>query len=374
MATAKKSSVTASALSALRKKHASKIADLGKVRYAGAEARALAKEDEDQRVGAANILDPRQVASGKSWTPSKVLEATLGTSAVVSGQQSVALTAKQIRAFKQNIKSVQRQFRGGMTAQQVLDFSAAIDKQRAQREIRVSMPVSSKGGRVQFTTSASLKYKATKHHVTVEFMSFEAAVAGGQASPLTMARWLREEPLKFDCDCGRHKFFYRYITTIGAFNAGRPELGYPKVTNPELKGVACKHVVRTMTEIARSAHVTGFLAKLIEKGRAAKRPSDVKKVANKITQREMEEQAAKMFQRPRAIASTNDQLAKRQQIIARKSLADAVKKAPVPKQTTSSTKAAGLAMQERQALEMLAKKHNMTAADLQKLLANAGKK
>lgn len=373
MATAKKTGMISSALRALQKKHASKIADLGKVRHSGVELRTLANADEQHRIGAANILSPQQVASGKKWTPAKVLEETLGTTAVVSGQQSVALTAKQIQAFKQNVKTVQQNFRGGITAQQTLDFAASIDKQRAQREIRVSMPVQAKGGRVQFTTSASLKYKATRHYVTVEFMSFEAAVAGGQGSPMTMARWLRQEPLKFDCDCGRHKFFYRYITTIGAFNAGRPELGYPKVTNAQLTGVCCKHVVRTMTEIASSGNVTAFLAKLIEKGRAAKRPSDVGKVANKITQREMEQQAAKMFQRPRAI-STSDQLALRRQAVEHKALAAAVKKAPPPKQVTNSTKSASQATQVKQALELLAQKHHMTPQALKALLTGKGKK
>lgn len=374
MATAKKAKNKLTPLVSLRKKFTAKIADLGKLRTAGKEARERAADGEARRIGAANILDPRQVASGKGWTPAKVLEATLGTTAVVSGQQSVALTAKQIRAFKDNIKTVQQQFRGGLTAQQVLDFAAHIDKQRAQKEIRVSVPRSAKGGKVHFITSASLKYKETRHHVTVEFMSYEAAVAGGQGSPLTMARWLRQEPLKFDCDCGRHTYFYRYISTIGAFNAGRPELGYPKVTNPSLTGVACKHVIRTMAEIASSAHVAGFLSKLIEAGRNTKRPSDVKKATNSITQREMEEQAAKMFQRPRAISTNSEQLAKREQIRVKKALSDAIKAAPPPKQAASASKTAAKATQNPQALALLAKEYGLTAKALQALLSSSGKK
>lgn len=368
MATKKKTTATAKPSISLRKMFASKIADLGKVRNAGAEARALAQADEGRRVGAANILSPNQVASGAKWTPAKVLEKTLGTSAVLMGQQSVALSAKQIQAFKGNIKTVQANFRGGITAQQVLDFSAHIDKQRAQKEIRVSMPVQAKAGRVQFLTNASLKYKETKHYVTVEFMSYEAAVAGAQGSPLTMARWLRQEPLKFDCDCGRHTFFYRYISTIGAFNAGRPETGYPKVTNANLTGVACKHVVRTMAEIAQGAHVTAFLSRLIEKGRAAGRPSDIKKTANKITQREMEEQAAKMFKRARTISTSAEQLSKRKQIIAKKALTQAVKTAPPPKQTASASKNAAKAKDSKEMLNLLAKEYGMTPQAMLALL------
>lgn len=364
----KKSSGASKPQPALRKLFASKIADLGKLRNAGAEARARAQGDEVRRVGAANILSPDQVAGGKKWTPATVMEKTLGTTAVLMGQQSVALTAKQIQAFKGNIKTVQENFRGGITALQVLDFAARIDKERAQREIRVSMPVQARAGRVQFLTNASLKYKETRHYVTVEFMSYQAAVAGAQGSPMTMARWLRQEPLKFDCDCGRHTFFYRYISTIGAFNAGRPETGYPKVTNAQLTGVACKHVVRTMAEIAQGAHVTAFLSRLIEKGRAAAKPSDIQKTTNKITQREMEEQAAKMFKRARAIATGAEQLAKREQIKARKALTAAVKAAPPPKQSASASRNAAKAKDNKEMLALLAKEYGMTPKAMLTLL------
>lgn len=355
----------------LRKVYAEKIRDLGKVRTASKEARARFAADEVRRTGAANILDPQQVASGKKWTPGTVLEETLGTANVVGFEKSVALSAKQIRAFKQNIQAVQRSFRGGITAQQVLDYAAPIDKERARKQIKVAVPVSAVGGKVKFITNASLLYKETNHHVVVEFMGYEAAVAGGQGTPVQMARWLRQEPLKFDCDCGRHAFFYRYIATIGQFNAGRPETGYPKVTNAQLTGVACKHIVRTMTEISGGANVVGFLSNLIKKGRNQRRPSDVKKTSQQITQRELEDQAAKMFKRARTIRTSNDMALANE----RNAIRATIKQVPPPKRASAGNRSLQKMIEKdaQAAVKAIASMHGIDAAMLTKFLASGGK-
>lgn len=46
-----------------------------------------------------------------------------------------------------------------------------------------------------------------------------------------------------------------------------PETGFPKIRNPNLVGVACKHVLRVMSEIEGGNAVQAFLARAIEKGR-----------------------------------------------------------------------------------------------------------
>ncbi|MCG6418842.1 phage tail protein, partial [Vibrio fluvialis] len=51
--------------------------------------------------------------------------------------------------------------------------------------------------------------------------------------------------LSFDCDCGRHQYWYRYVATMGNYQIKPPaEFSFPKIKNPELSGVACKHVLR----------------------------------------------------------------------------------------------------------------------------------
>ncbi|MGL4735697.1 MAG: hypothetical protein ACRCWB_11590 [Enterovibrio sp.] len=143
-------------------------------------------------------------------------------------------------------------------------------------EITTSVPVMAKtvmAGRgidsleVRFVTSASRKYAAKRHHVTVQFLGFSEAVTSGALSTEKAAIQLKKGKLRFDCDCGRHTFWYRYIASIGKFNAGRPEEGYPKTRNPNLTGVACKHVLRTMAEVQASGMISNFLAKAIAKAR-----------------------------------------------------------------------------------------------------------
>jgi len=54
--------------------------------------------------------------------------------------------------------------------------------------------------------------------------------------------------ISFDCDCGRHQYWYRYLATMGNYCIAPPkEFTFPKIRNPELSGVACKHVLKATT-------------------------------------------------------------------------------------------------------------------------------
>lgn len=65
-----------------------------------------------------------------------------------------------------------------------------------------------------------------------------------------LAKQLCAGRVSYDCDCGRHQYWYRYIATAGNFALAPPkEYAYPKVRNPDLKGVACKHVIHAMTRL-----------------------------------------------------------------------------------------------------------------------------
>ncbi|HHX8293751.1 TPA: hypothetical protein ACVOYL_001863 [Vibrio diabolicus] len=54
--------------------------------------------------------------------------------------------------------------------------------------------------------------------------------------------------ISFDCDCGRHQYWYRYLATMGNYCIAPPkEFAFPKIRNPELSGVACKHALKATT-------------------------------------------------------------------------------------------------------------------------------
>ena len=244
------------------------------------------------------------------------------------------ITRDDLETFRQNIKTVQKVFKGGIKARQVLDMSLEIDRKRARTEIRMAVPISAKNGMVRFATNAGPDSKAARHHVNVEFLSFGAGAASGRDMAQKMANWVRKQPLKFDCDCGRHKFWFRYISTIGDFNAGRPETGFPKIRNPGLHGVACKHVLRVMAEVEASGIVLGFLTKLIGKAQ----DDDNARAVHKTTVKEAEALAKQQDKRTRDIKTTDTRAQAREAAKQRKALSEAAKPVPVPKKATASTR------------------------------------
>lgn len=274
---------------------------IGRLAGATTEAKALAKADAAQRAAAPRILSPNEMQG--DYDASRLLTTTLGTG---KGEQPRPLTADDLAAFRQNARALGQRFKGGISPRQVIDMSLAIDRKRAREEITQAVPAAARGAKdsnrkvdrleVRFITNASKKYGATRHHVMVEFLGYSAAVASGALSASKAASLMRKQGIRFDCDCGRHQFWYRYVATVGNYNAGRAETGYPKVRNPGLTGVACKHVLRVMAEIEGAGMVQGFLARAIEKGRANEDGSGV----IRTSQKEADKQAAKQATRPTA--------------------------------------------------------------------------
>lgn len=311
---------------------------LGKISGVVKEANALAKADKTQREAAEKstksvILNARDIHG--FYNIERALKTTLG------GVKR-DLTRDDLIAFQTNINTLKdaKKLTGhGITARQVIDLGNVkippgkeTDLKRANRQITMSVPVSFNNGLVRFMTNASKESQDTRHHVEVEFITFTGFANGAQGDYKQAALKLCHEPLKFNCDCGRHRYWFRYIATIGGFNYGRDELGYPKIRNPGLLGVACKHVLRVMETIESSIVVTNFLAKAIEKsvllGKA--------KANVRTTQKEAEEQAAN---KRGQIKTSDDRTAanerakqKRQAEKEKKAAAKAVKETPKPKQ------------------------------------------
>lgn len=335
---------------------------IGKLHGSASEAKSRAAADAAQRKSAgvaprSIILRPDEVHG--EYDAARVLTTTLG------GVHR-PITTDDLASFRQNIRTVQRSLKGGIRVRQVLDLSLPSDRERARSQIHMAVPAIANNGKVRFVTSAGPDSDVSRHHVTVEFLGFGAAASAGRSSAKQMAAFIRKEPIKFDCDCGRHRYFLRYISTIGGFNAGRAETGFPKITNPRLVGVACKHVLRVMAEIESSAGVLNFLTKLIERSRA----SDDSNARLRNTQKDAEALAEKQGKRVRDIKTSDDRQKDRDAARARKALSDALKKAPPPKKKAASTRKASAT---DKAAALLAKQFNMTPEQLMGLLASQSK-
>jgi hypothetical protein len=227
-------------------------------RAANTEARNRYVGEMEHREQASGILKPGEVSG--DYNSARLLQTTLGG-------QLRALTHDDLRAFRDTVKKLGKKFKGGITAKAVIDMSTQGDRDRANKEIHQAVPMQSMGGRVHFVTNSGPNSEVTRHHVHIEMLNYSAAVS----SPVKMsevAKMLTTGPLKFDCDCGQHQYRYRYIATTGNFNAGRSEPGFPKLTNPRLIGVACKHVLRVMQQLNMPL-IRAQVEKMIERGRTS---------------------------------------------------------------------------------------------------------
>lgn len=297
------------------------------------EAKARAKADQTRRSTAAAILKPSEVRG--EYDANRMLTTTLG------GVKRT-MTSDDLAAFRRNASIAGKNFVGGITARQVIDQSLTEDRKRAREEIRWAMPafgsLNQKGNlAVRFNTDASGRNGDSRHFVQVEFTGFQTAVASGAHNPAKAARLMSQEKIRFDCDCGRHTFWYRYLATIGNFNAGRNETGYPKVRNPDLNGVACKHVLRVMAEIEGGAYVLQFLSRAIENAR-----KKGEKARTQTTQKEADKQIEKQSKRStHRLDSREERDLHRTRLALRKSSQEARKKLPSPKVIAGGSRKVG---------------------------------
>lgn len=353
----------------------------GKVKGHVGEAKSRFAADAKQRQDAeasaqSTILSDSMLRSGQ-WDAGKVLFTTLNGGLT-------AITGDDLARFRRNMTLAKKQagFKGGgITARQVIDLAAAnplkyrteqprdaaSDLDKARREITSGVPVSARNEVVRFITNAGAGSDVSRHHVTVEFAGFRAAadeiVAAGDASNAAKraANKMRKGALKFDCDCGRHRFFLRYVATIGGFNAGRPETGFPKIRNPGLKGVACKHVLRVMTELESSNFVLGFLERHLKGASAYK--------ANTTT-KQADAQEAAQSKRPSNIKTSAQRMAEAAKAREKRAMASAAKSAAArpPKRSAPTSRRASLAA------KALGEQFNLSPEQVLAILAQASKK
>jgi hypothetical protein len=305
--------------------------------YAAAAAREFRREV-NQRQGANGILKPNVIEKGV--TIRSLLMTTLG--GVLR-----PITHADLAKFKKTAMSLGKKLRGGVTANDVLEMALKVDLERANKEIKVAIAVRSKGPTIQFVTNAGPNNGATRHHVIVTLLNYSAAMALPE-KPAKIMKALTEGHLKYDCDCGRHRFWYRYIATIGQFNAGRDETGFPKIRNPKLVGIACKHVLRVMHGLQHDAGTKAFIARMVEHGR-----NDLARGAMNADVEEIRDQLRKQATgRRKAIAPAATPAAKVKQA-AKNAVKEAVKRAVNKAASAKSAKV--LTPQERGKAEKQAK-------------------
>lgn len=155
------------------------------------------------------------------------------------------ITLNDLKAFQQNIKTLNDKYQAGVTPKQVISFSSPDDIARANQQIHYAIPVRRKDNIVLFTTNASAESDVQYHYVRVELQNLPKYL-DMDITQLQAQRNIANGKVRFECDCGRYQYWYRYLNSIAGTNLGRQEEGYPKIRNPNLHGIACKHILRVM--------------------------------------------------------------------------------------------------------------------------------
>lgn len=271
-------------------------------RKAGKQAREAFEFDLKRRLGDnAKILSADDL--GGLYDPARALFTT------IDGKPRL-LAHDDILAFRAAVKDIQRlhgqhskQAAGGILVKKVIDYSLPADRERSNKQIHTAFPVSNRGGVVQFQTNAGPKSHVARHTVMVQFLSYDLAVSGGGPA-VAAAKLLGRGKIRFDCDCEHHTFFLRFIASAANFNYGRSEDGFPKIRNPALRGVACKHVLRVMAIISHGAVFNHFALKMIENGR--KTLTNKQRVMTVKEQQEFIEKAAGARSRAKTIKTSEE--------------------------------------------------------------------
>lgn len=211
------------------------------------------KRADDVRSGAQNILNLGNVNLRRRTQAEEILQ----TINLNSGVNTKKIDFADLRAFKRLMQVRQQDFkqnliRNGIHFQSIIARSRREDILRFEKQINTAFSArKDRYGVVLFRVNASAESDVSHHMVSVQFMDFQVALSSGSITQ-ALAKAVLNGPVKFDCDCGRHRYWYRYLATLGGFVYGKPETGYPKIRNPSLTGLACKHVLYVARMCLRS--------------------------------------------------------------------------------------------------------------------------
>lgn len=325
----------------------------------------VAKRRRDQENPANTLLSPDEVAG--DYVLERGLMTTLRSGSRENPRAMRPITYDDLKEFQHNVANLRKaaakaKLLGGIKAKQVIDKSWADDRKRAQAQIHLANPthykaVTEGGGQgtsllVHFMTNAGPDSEFTHHNVNVQFLDFGAVVA----SPLhadKAAKLLVGGRLKFECNCPRFKYFFRYVCTQAEVVSGRQETGFPKIRNPGLTGIACKHALRVMQTIMSSPTFARYSANVIQRFRDdIGHTESVERIAD---QRKFEAARRKEDSRKRRILSTEEKRIKRmgQAGYERQREKERQRAAEKEKAKLAKNKGAAIAAIERNARELL---------------------
>ena len=165
----------------------------------------------------------------------------------------VEYTLAELNKMAEAGEKAQAQFKEDVVGVPIKDLLKASDRAditRAQLQISSATLYKVHGNLLHFRVSASKESDVAFHQVRIRLDSWDSESLGFSGGGyLQAAQRSAMGRISFNCDCGRHRYWYRYLATVGNFGLDPKEMVFPKIRNPGLKGCCCKHVIKTLATL-----------------------------------------------------------------------------------------------------------------------------
>lgn len=218
----------------------------------------IKKEDQRKRrlFSRKNILTPYILRN-------KSLDDILGLGKKKGG---VYYTREDLIDFEKQRNRTRQRFdykTAGIPYNQLISASRKIDVDRANNKVTDGRGITSanllgfKKNVVYISVKASQISADDNHMVELRLEEWEQAlenISDDRSLNRKIAKSLAAGRMSIQCDCGRFKYWYRYIATVGNFVVAPPkEFAFPKEKNSKGYGVACKHIIHAATRLQSPA-------------------------------------------------------------------------------------------------------------------------
>ncbi|EKO3439448.1 hypothetical protein NTE19_003340 [Vibrio fluvialis] len=213
-----------------------------------------------------------------------------------------AFTRDDLMKLHQQSERIKKKYgsdHAGITILDVMANSRTIDIKRANNTVSDGSGIKNgsliqlSGNILTWSVDASDKNGADHHRVRVRLEGLDDAMNqtySDSSQVRKAAMRVLKDNVSFDCGCGRHQYWYRYLATIGNYAVAPPkEFSPPAQTNKSMTGCACKHTLYTLNRM-RAPAFANRLAALMSKQLGKKGFADDKKNAELLTDKEVKAQ------------------------------------------------------------------------------------
>lgn len=243
-----------------------------------------------ERQNATRTLSPDTLRQAiKSGEVSPEMEVLIGKK-----RDGSSFTADDLKDFAKARDKVQKKSTQGVKIDQLIAASRPDDVKRANGSYQPRAPngwvgnlsrgaarlYQAKNGILSFSVKASGDGPDTSHKCRVKLLNWDVQLSNPNANQNTAASNALNGPVKIDCSCKRHQFWYRYLAGVGGYALSPPvEKDFPKEKNPGLTGAVCKHAVAVF-QVIRTPTYKALIAKKMQSERKTMGFGTTKKAAN----------------------------------------------------------------------------------------------